>query len=136
MAAPLPLKVFIVEDHRDTADSLSRLLAVDGLCEIVGVARSEADALAWSFQNEAGFDVAILDLLLPDGSGFAVLAHLLKYQPGKVIVLSDFVTGEIADRCTRMGAEAAFQKSQVADCIEYVRDLAERRRAQAATRSP
>ena len=120
----MPLRVFIVEDHQDIADSLAELLALDGLAETVGRASAEADALAWSFQNEAGFDVAIVDLLLKDGSGFTVLAHLIKYQPGKVVVLSDFVTPAIAERCLRLGAAAAFQKSRIDDCVRFVRDLA------------
>ena len=124
-AAKLPLRVFIVEDHRDTADSLSRLLALDGACETIAYARSEGEALAWSFQNEAGFDVAIVDLLLKEGSGFAVLSHLVKYQPGKVIVLSDFVTHAIADRCRKLGADGAFTKAQIGTCVQYIRDLQE-----------
>jgi DNA-binding NarL/FixJ family response regulator len=118
------LRLFIVEDHQDIADALSELLAAEGLCETVGKARTESDALAWSFHHEAGFDVAIVDLLLADGSGFSVLAHLVKYQPGKVVVFSDFVTPVIAERCQRLGAAAAFQKSRMEDCIAYVRALA------------
>ena len=118
------LRLFIVEDHQDVADALSELLSVDGRCETVAKVRSEADALAWSFHHEGGFDVAIVDLLLKDGSGFAVLAHLVKYQPGKVIVLSDFVTPAIAERCEKMGAVAAFQKSRMDDCIRFVLQLA------------
>ena len=120
----VPLRVFIVEDHPDTAESISRLLSIDDLCKTVAVAGSEKEALAWSFQNEAGFDVAILDLLLREGSGFAVLNHLVKYQPGQVFVVSDFVTPEIAERCIKLGATAAFRKSQIAECIQHVRALA------------
>ena len=119
----LPLRVFVVEDHPDSADTLVRLLTLDGLCQAVGVAATEKEALAWSFQNEAGFDLAIVDLLLRDGSGFAVLTHLAKYQPGLVVVLSDFVTPAIAERCIRLGASAAFTKSQIGECIQYVRSI-------------
>lgn len=127
--AASPLRVFIVEDHPDTAESISRLLGVDGLCETVAIEGSERGALAWSFQNEGGFDVAVVDLLLRDGSGFAVMNHLVKYQPGQVIVLSDFVTSVIAERCLKLGADAAFQKSQIANCVEHVRTVALRRRS-------
>lgn len=132
----LPLRVFIVEDHPDTAESISRLLSIDDLCKTVGVAASEKDALAWSFQNEAGFDVVILDLLLREGSGFAVLNHLVKYQPGQVFVVSDFVTPEIAERCVKLGATAAFRKSQIAECIQHVREIAGKQRSDAAKPSP
>lgn len=121
---PVPLNVFIVEDHPDTAESISRLLGLDGLCETVAVAGCERDALAWSFQNEAGFDVAILDLLLREGSGFTVLNHLVKYQPGQVVILSDFVSPVIAERCITLGAAAAYRKSEIAQCIRHVREIA------------
>jgi DNA-binding NarL/FixJ family response regulator len=92
--------------------------------------------LAWSFQNEAGYDVAIVDLLLRDGSGFAVLQHLGKYQPGHVIVLSDFVTPAIADRCKKLGAHAAFRKSEIADCFQHLRSIANRLPPDATNRGP
>jgi DNA-binding NarL/FixJ family response regulator len=118
------LKVFIVEDSDDIADALTELLAIPGRSEIVGRASSEEGAIEWSFQNEAGFDVAVVDLILQGGSGFAVLTHLTKYQPGKVVVLSEFVTPAITQRCTAFGAVAAFPKSKMLECIAYVTALA------------
>ena len=119
------IKVFIVEDSQDFAEALAELLAAnDGKCGIVGTANSEQSALDWSFEHEAGFDVAIVDLLLRDGSGFAVLAHMAKYQPGKIVVLSEFVTPVMAERCKALGAVAAYQKSRTPECVAFVRDLA------------
>lgn len=119
----LTTRFFIVEDNKDIADALTELLSVDGRGEMVGRARSEGEALAWSFEHEAGFDVAVVDLVLADGSGFAVLAHLHKYQPGVIVVLSDFVTPAIAERCRKLGAAAAFSKSQLHDCIEFIQAM-------------
>lgn len=120
----LTLRVWIIDDSFEVAAGLKELLSIDGQCEVVAHATSEKQALEWSFQNEAGFDVAIVDLLLHEGSGFAVLAHLQKYQPGKVVVLSGYVNNAIADRCANLGAAAAFTKSKTADCIGYVLRLA------------
>jgi DNA-binding NarL/FixJ family response regulator len=116
--------LFIVEDSPDIADALSDLLSLDGTCRTVGQAQNEASAIAWSFHNEAGYDVAIVDLLLREGSGVAVVAHLAKYQPGKVIVLSEFATAAVAERCKSLGATAVFPKSQTTECITFVRSLA------------
>lgn len=123
----MPLRLFIVEDQADAAASLAELLTADGTYEAVGFAESEADALAWSFQNEAGFDLAIVDLILRSGSGFAVVHHMQKYQPGQVVVLSDFVTSTIAERCKAMGAAAAFRKSDIGECVRFARTLASRK---------
>jgi DNA-binding NarL/FixJ family response regulator len=115
--------LFIVEDSRSVADALADLLTSDGRCLVAGRAATEADALAWSFQNEAGFDVAIVDLLLGTGSGFAVLAHLDKYQPGKAVVFSEYVTPAIAQRCKSLGAAAAIPKSRPQELLAFVRAL-------------
>lgn len=121
------LRVFIVEDTQDFADALAEFLAGnDAKCKVVGMASTETQAIEWSFANEAGFDVAIVDLLLKQGSGFTVLAHLNKYQPGKVVILSDFVTPALAERCKGMGAAAAFSKGQTLMCVDYIRNLASR----------
>lgn len=120
----MTLRVWIIDDSLEVAAGLKELLSIDGKCEVVSHTTSEQEALEWSFQNEAGFDVAILDLLLHEGSGFAVLAHLQKYQPGKVVVLSEYVSPAIAERCAALGAVASFPKSKTADCIRYVLSLA------------
>ena len=122
----MKIKVFIVEDSPEIVDGLSELLIRDGKCEVVGHAASERLALEWSFGNEAGFDVAIVDLLLREGSGFPVLTHLAKYQPGKVVILSEYISPAIAERCERLGAAAAFPKSRLRECVEFVRALAGR----------
>jgi DNA-binding NarL/FixJ family response regulator len=120
----LKLKVLIIEDSPEIAAGISDRLLQSGQCEIVGHAASEQLALDWSFQNEGGFDVAILDLLLPEGSGFGVLAHMSKYQPGKVVVLSEYVSPVMAERCKAAGAVAAFPKSKMSECLDFVLGLA------------
>ena len=53
-----------------------------------------------------------------------VLAHLQKYQPGKVVVLSEYVSPASAKRYANPGAVAAFTKSKTADCVRHVLSLA------------
>jgi DNA-binding NarL/FixJ family response regulator len=120
----MTVKVFLVDDSRDFVSSFGALLTLDGECEVVGEAGSEQAALEWSFENEAGFDVAVVDLLLQSGSGFAVLLHLAKYQPGKVVILSSHVSPAIEERCKKLGAVAAFPKSRAAECVAFIRGLA------------
>ena len=72
------LRILLVEDHRDTAEVVGKLLQLEG--HRVDVARTLNDALR---QCRAGnFDVALCDLGLPDGSGLE-LARVLKDEcPG------------------------------------------------------
>jgi DNA-binding NarL/FixJ family response regulator len=122
----LKFRIFIVEDSPGIAAGLSELLTQSGRCEVVGVEATESAALQWSYEHDAGFDLAILDLLLDGGSGFSVLAHMAKYQPGKVVVLSEYVTPVLEERCKAFGALEAFPKSNIDECIRYVLAMAEK----------
>jgi CheY-like chemotaxis protein len=68
-------RILLVEDHRDTGKVLSRLLAGDG--HIVSVAGTLQEARELGHEN--GFDLLLVDLLLPDGDGSALLA-----EPGEL----------------------------------------------------
>jgi signal transduction histidine kinase len=66
------IRILVVDDHRDTAESLRLLLAGQG--HVVRTAASIAQALkvAESFE----FDILISDIGLPDGHGTELLARL------------------------------------------------------------
>ncbi len=66
------MRLLIVEDEEDLADVLARLLADAGFsCDI---ARDGAEGLALAL--EPGYDLVVLDLMLPHLQGDAVLAAL------------------------------------------------------------
>lgn len=66
-----PLRLLLVEDHADTARTLSKLLERSGFS--VRVAVDVADAKREIEADE--FDVIVSDLGLPDGSGCEVMIH-------------------------------------------------------------
>jgi DNA-binding NarL/FixJ family response regulator len=112
-----------VDDSRDVVDAMTELLEQTGKFKVVGTATSEATALDWLFQNERGWDVAVVDLLLQDGSGFNILGHCQKYHPGKVVVFSEFASPAIAERCRKFGAVAAFPKSRLPEFLDFLASL-------------
>jgi two-component system, OmpR family, response regulator len=61
------MRVLVIEDHVDVADLVGRALAKDGHRVASAQSVSEADARI----EESEYDVAVLDLGLPDGSGLA-----------------------------------------------------------------
>ena len=67
----------MVEDHADCASALSRLLERDG--HQVLVARTVAEANRASAAAE--FDVLLLDIILPDGSGLDLAPALRRSFP-------------------------------------------------------
>jgi DNA-binding response OmpR family regulator len=95
--------VLVADDNRDAADSLAMLLQIDGHDVRVAHGGSAALALAQAFRPE----VALLDLGMPDLSGYEV-AHALRREPwGKDIYLIALTGwGQEADR--RRSRDAGF----------------------------
>jgi DNA-binding response OmpR family regulator len=71
------VRVLLLEDDQETAETLAKGLAQEG--HEVGVARDVQTALALI----AGppFDAAVLDLMVPGGSGYDVLEALRRQEP-------------------------------------------------------
>jgi len=93
-AAPQPLsardglRLLVVEDHRDTLETLERLLSRRGY--VVRTAASIAQALEVARDNE--FDVLVSDIGLPDGRGTDLLERLeeLRGDRPPAIAMSGF----------------------------------------------
>jgi CheY-like chemotaxis protein len=108
-ANEVALRVVVVDDNQDCADSTGRLLELLG-CEVLVVVRSaEATETVSKFVP----DLVLLDLVMPETDGFD-LARLIRAElsgPGVVIAA---VTG-LADeatrrRCRREGFDKFFAK--------------------------
>jgi DNA-binding response OmpR family regulator len=72
----------LLEDDQETAETLAKGLGQEG--HEVAVARDVPTALALA--AEASFDAAVLDLMVPGGSGYDVL-EVLRHQEPRVPVL-------------------------------------------------
>ena len=65
-------RVLVVEDNTDTADIIQRRLQLDGMEPVVCHRGAEAKTLL----GQQEFDAVVLDLMMPDISGFEVLEHV------------------------------------------------------------
>jgi len=92
-----PLRIMLVEDHRDTAKLMSRVLARGG--HVVEVANTVAAALELARQP---FDVVISDLCLPDGDGCELMRQLAP-RGFRGIALSGLASDDDANRCRDAG---------------------------------
>ena len=70
------VRVLLVEDHEDTAESLARLLHHRGY--VVTIAKTLGQALEKCAEP---FDVLLSDLSLPDGSGHELMRRLSSSRP-------------------------------------------------------
>ena len=80
----MPVSVLIVDDHPAFRKSARTLLELDGF-EVVGEARDGASGLELARKLKP--DLVLLDVALPDASGFEVAERLAR-APSKVILTS------------------------------------------------
>lgn len=78
-------KLFILDDNPDILQVITESLAIAGFTNLT-TANCQTQAL--DLLNRESFDLAILDIMLPDGSGFEVLRYIRKKSTMPVLFLS------------------------------------------------
>ena len=112
------LKTYLVEDNLTIRENLIATLEELVDIENIGTSDSENEAKAWLVANPQDWDLAILDLFLKQGSGLGVLAACRDRKPSqKVVVLSNYATADIRQRCVQLGVDAVFDKSNEIDAL-------------------
>jgi len=124
--AATALRVFLVEDGKQTRKVMAALLSTIGEFQVVGSAGTEAEANLWLKENADLWDLAIVDLVLEEGTGLGVLPRTRGRAPGsRVVVFSDFVSPDTRNHCVSLGADAVFHKSsELTAFIQYCSNLA------------
>jgi two-component system OmpR family response regulator len=112
------LKTYIVEDNPTIRENLIGTLEELARIDAVGTAETENEGKAWLTANSEDWDLAIVDLFLKQGSGLGVLAAC-RDRPSrqKVVVLSNYATADIRQRCAQLGVDAVFDKSNEIDAL-------------------
>ncbi len=106
MPEPARPRLLVVDDNASLVDNLSEILEGAGY-SVRGAGTCEG-ALALARE---GFDVALVDLRLPDGDGTALAPQLKEVSPdGEVVLLTGFATLESAVAAVRAGACAYLVK--------------------------
>lgn len=109
-------KAYIVEDNALIRDNLVETLTELAGVQTIGYSTTEADACRWLEQHPAGWDLLVVDLFLGQGNGLGVLKKCLQRSPmQRVVVLSNYATDEMRNRCLAIGADAVFDKSTELD---------------------
>jgi DNA-binding NarL/FixJ family response regulator len=119
------VRVFLVEDMKPVRDLLTQLLASVGEFRVVACAGTEAEARLWLREHPGAWDLALIDLVLDQGSGMGAIPLAREgAAPGsRVVVFSDYASEGIRNHCLRLGADAVFLKSQTRDLMDYCSEL-------------
>src|SRR3954468_4255628 len=107
------MRVLIVDDSRCFAAAARTLLERRGY-EVLGVAESATDAIDQVKRLEPA--AMLLDVMLPDGTGFGVAAQLRGSAPEPAVLLTssdDYTCYSLAEEC---GARGFVLRSQLATC--------------------
>jgi len=100
------LKILLVEDHRDTAHVMQKLLRSSGH----NVETAATVAAALDLLGHETVDLVISDLGLPDGSGLDLMRDIARLYHIKGIALSGFGTDEDIQRSQAAGFAAHLTK--------------------------
>ena len=112
------MKTYIVEDNLTIRENLIGTLEELACVLAVGTAETEIEGKAWLNANQLDWDLAIVDLFLKQGSGLGILAACKdRTLNQKVVVLSNYVTADIRQRCAQLGVDAVFDKSNEIDAL-------------------
>jgi DNA-binding NarL/FixJ family response regulator len=115
MSPKTPLKVMLVEDHAPFRQALAFVLESEQGLEVMAQAGSLAEARRTLEGGglEGHLDVALIDLILPDGDGTDLIAELRRSDPAiKVVVLSADLWPWRIDELQRAGVDAVLDKVQ------------------------
>jgi two-component system, NarL family, nitrate/nitrite response regulator NarL len=120
IAQPSSIRVLLVDDHQLLTDALSGLIRHAADLEIVGVAATVAQA------REAAkkpLDVALMDYLLPDGTGAEATREIKRRWPqAKVIMLTAIADDETMLDAIEAGADGYLTKERAgSEVVEAVR---------------
>jgi DNA-binding NtrC family response regulator len=100
-------KILIIDDNPEIRSSLSQILRARGYH--TDTASSGEEALEKAASGE--FNVALLDLIMPDMNGLDVLLEFRKIQPAtKIIMITGFATIDTAVRAMKKGASDYISK--------------------------
>jgi DNA-binding response OmpR family regulator len=111
-------KVLIVDDEPSVGHALSVILADAGYHAVLATSGRNAQARA----DEQTFDVAIIDVGLPDISGLDLLCYLRERNIRmRIIIISAQPTPQIIEEATRLGAvdvlHKPFSPSDILDAL-------------------
>lgn len=121
------IRLLLVDDHEVVRAGLGALLTLNAEFEVVGEAGTAAGAIEAAERLKP--DVVLLDVRLPDGSGFEACRSLHQFTPPlKVIILTAFDDDEIVMQAIGSGAEGYLLKEiDEPGLVRAIKEVAEGR---------
>lgn len=115
-----PLKILVVDDDVDVAESLADIFEFDG--HEVELAHSGEDAVRTV--EKQSFDFAFLDVMMPGMNGVECFRRIHGMRPSvKVFMMTGYTVEELLNEATEGGASGVFFKPlAAAEVREILKD--------------
>ncbi len=125
------IRMFLLEDHSFFRQSLTLLLKREPNLEVVAEAGSLAEARRTTSRRWSEIDIAIVDLLLPDGSDTEIIGEMRGANPTlRVLALTIVQSPEALREAQMMGVDEVVSKAApMEETLSMVRRLAGREEA-------
>ena len=112
----MSLQTVLIEDSTTIREALIPALADLADAQVVAVAETASEAIAVLGKLDDGWDLAVVDLFLREGSGLTVLRTCQqRASHQRVVVLTNYPTDEMRRLSLELGADALFDKSNELD---------------------
>lgn len=113
-------KVYLLDDHKIIRDGIKSILLQTEYYEVSGEAGDPVKFLEELQSLE--FNILLLDISLPNISGFQIIPQIRKERPDvKIMVLSMHNDPEFMQRCLMLGAHGYLSKD--ADSKEFIKAM-------------
>lgn len=120
-----PLKVLVVADPAALAERMAEVVRTIEGARLVGSFGSATDVIDWLVWKPGEWQLAFVDLGLPQGGSDAVIQRLLSEpRPGTVVALGDHLWREVRERCAGMGVYHLLEKGDLIAFRGFVEERA------------
>ena len=110
------MKILIADDHDLLRDTLVMFLETQG--DIQTTCAKDLPEAVSALQNDASYDLVLLDFNMPGMNGLDGLEHMLRTYPGvKVTLMSGVATRAIAEKALAQGACGFLPKTLTAKSL-------------------
>ena len=123
MNATRQITVLLIEDHKLVRIGLRTVLEDTARIRIVGEAATVSDGVAAALRFRP--NVAVIDIRLPDGTGFEVCRKIKAALPeSKALLLTSYIDDPLVLEAIAAGADGYLLKSEEQDIAEAIETVA------------
>lgn len=121
---PIPIRVLLVDDSEVVRAGLRALLSTEPRLRLVGEAGHVAGAIEACQRHHP--DVVLLDIRLPDGTGFDACRRILQRLPAtRILILTSVVDDNLLDEAIRAGTHGYLLKEiNAGGLVQAILDVA------------